>query len=118
MSDFLILTTLARGTSSHPRFMVADQFGRIWTAEAWSDNDENGLLFADLDELGRVCGEILVGQAAEKPVVRFLVSMEIEIRSEKKLAWIDVAVGGFEPFNCPWIITSTEAVLCRKEWPS
>jgi hypothetical protein len=94
MSDPRILTALAKGTSTHPRFMIADQFGRVWTGQAWSDDENNGLLFADLNELGSACREILLGQAAEKPVFRFLASMEVEIRSDKKPAWIDVAVWG------------------------
>jgi hypothetical protein len=29
MSAPLILTAFAKGTSAHPRFMIADQFGRV-----------------------------------------------------------------------------------------
>ena len=94
MSDPLILTALAKGTSAHPRFMIADQFGRVWTGKAWSDDENDGLLFADLSDLGPVCREILLGQAAEKPVFRFSATIEIEVRSDTKPTWIDVAVWG------------------------
>ena len=92
MSDPHVLTVLPKGTPAHPRFVIADQLGKVWTGDDWSDDDSSGLLFADLDALGPVCREILLGQAAEKPVSRFLASIEIEVRSDKKPEWAEVAV--------------------------
>jgi hypothetical protein len=92
MSDFLMLTTLAKGTSAHPRFVIADQFGRVWAGRAWSDNENDGLVFADLNELGGVCRELLLDEAGAKPVFRFSASMEIDVVSDKKPDWINVIV--------------------------
>jgi hypothetical protein len=91
MESPIVLTVLAKGTPAHPRFMIADQFNRVWTGEAWSDDENDGLLFADLSDLGPVCREILLGQAAEKPVFRFSATIEIEVRSDRKPDWAAVA---------------------------
>jgi hypothetical protein len=37
-----------------------------------------------------VCRKLLLGQAADKPVFRFLASIEIEVRSDKKPEWAEV----------------------------
>jgi hypothetical protein len=92
MESPLVLTVLAKGTPVHPRFVIANQFGRVWTGDDWSDAEEDGLLFAEPNDVGRVCQELLLAQAGEKPVFRFLASIEIEIRSDKKPDWAEVAV--------------------------
>jgi hypothetical protein len=91
MSNPHVLTILPKGTPAHPRFVIANQLGKVWTGQAWSAEEANGLLFADEDVVGRVCRELLLGQAAEKPVCRFTASIEIEIRSDKKPEWAAVA---------------------------
>jgi hypothetical protein len=92
MSDLLILTTLTKGTSSHPRFVIADQFGRVWTGKAWSGDENDGRLFADWNDLGDECRDILLAQAAAKPVFRFAASIEMEIRGDRKPDLIDLIV--------------------------
>jgi hypothetical protein len=92
MESPVVLTVLAKGTFAHPRFMVADQFGRVWTGTAWSNDENDGLLFADLNELGWTCRELLLDKAGAKPVFRFSASIEIDVLSDRKPDWIDVTI--------------------------
>jgi hypothetical protein len=92
MESPFALTVLRKGTPAHSRFMIADQCGRVWTGKTWSEDENDGLLFADLNELGWACREILLDEAGAKPVFRFSASIEIDVLSDEKPDWIDVIV--------------------------
>lgn len=91
MSNPHVLTVLPKGTPAHPRFMIANQLQQVWTGQTWSADEANGLLFADEDDVGLACRELLLAQAGNKPVFRFLASIEIEVHSDKKPEWAEVA---------------------------
>jgi hypothetical protein len=40
--------------------MIADPFGRVGTGKEWSDDEDNGVLFADTQDVGPVSGSVAV----------------------------------------------------------
>jgi hypothetical protein len=90
MESPFFLTVLPKGTPAHPRFVIANQLQQVWTGQTWSDEKGNGLLFAEPNDVGLACRELLLAQAGNKPVFRFLASIEIEVRSDKKPEWAEV----------------------------
>ena len=86
----LVLSLIPKGHPDHPRFLIANQDKQFWTGDGWSHVEDHGLLFADEREIGNVASKILTSHCGDKPVFRFSVPLEIEIRSDKPPAITDV----------------------------
>jgi len=81
MSNPFVLTVIPKGSPEHPRFVVANDLHMIWTGEAWSLDEGDGLLFADEAEVASAVRELLLGAYDGTPVVRFVAPLVIELRS-------------------------------------
>ena len=78
----LVLSLIARGQPNHARYVVANQLRQFWTGDGWSHDEDDGLLFADETDAAWACTEILTEHSKDKPVIRFVAPVEIEIRSD------------------------------------
>ena len=86
----LILSLIPKGHPDHPRYLIANQNQEFWTGHGWSYAEDDGLLFADEREIGNVAAKLLTAHCGDKPVFRFTVPLEIEIRSDGRPALSDV----------------------------
>lgn len=83
MPNPFVLTVIPKGSPQHPRFVIADQFSMVWTGDAWSPDETEGLLFADEDEVASAVRELLLGAYDDTPVVRFVAPLVVELRSHE-----------------------------------
>jgi hypothetical protein len=111
--------TLVRflGTCEHPRYMIGNLEGTIWTGKEWSGDSTDGLLFADLFEASRLCQELQRLQFENAPSVQyFVVPVRIEFRSngdvtsEELKEWLLTAA-------CIWMSCDSGQVRRRPVWP-
>ena len=62
--------------------MISDQQQRYWTGSDWSHKEDDGLLFSDENEAGRIGCQILGSHFKDVPVVRFTAPVEIDVRGK------------------------------------
>ena len=82
MENPLVLSIIPKDTPIHPRFVIGNQLAQVWTGEGWSNDEVDGLLFADESEIAEVVRELLLGAYEDKSVFRFVCPFQIEIRSD------------------------------------
>ncbi len=82
MFNPLILPLFPKGRPDHPRYVVTNQHRQFWMGNCWSQEECDGLLFADETDAGWARTEILTELAKGKLVVRFVAPLEEEIRSD------------------------------------
>ena len=82
MSDPLILSLISKGSPTHKRFLIANQFQEVFTGSGWSFDEDDGLLFSKNEEIGLVCSKLLKESTEGKNVYKFISQVEVEIRSD------------------------------------
>jgi hypothetical protein len=90
MSDPLVLSLISKGSPTHRRFLIANQFQQVYTGDDWSFDEDDGLLFSKNEELGIVCNKLLKESTEGKTVFKFTAPVEVEIRSDEVPCILDL----------------------------
>jgi len=113
MSNNPILSLVPKGHPDHPRFLIANQHCQFWTGNDWSHDEEDGLLFVDEGNAGRVCTEILNESFRDKPVYRFTAPVQVEFRGDRQpdleefRLWLIRAVRLYADYQVPGLSDGT-----------
>ena len=108
-----VLSLIPKGCPDHPRFLIADQRQRIWTGNGWSEDENDGLLFASEKDAGQVAFEILSEATKNKPCFKFVAPVEIEVRSDEPpdmmalMIWLMKAARLFVDYRQPGLPDAT-----------
>lgn len=82
MSNPLVLSVIPKGNPNHRRFMLSNQLKQVWNGTDWSFDESKALLFANENELGKACEQILKESLHDKTVFRFTAPVTVEVLSD------------------------------------
>lgn len=87
----VVLSLINKGTPDHPRFLISDQFMRFYDGEAWTENEEKGLLYADSNEACKEMQRLLAVDYEGLPVRRFRAPIYLDLYAASDIPIHEVA---------------------------
>lgn len=119
----VILSVHRRGLPEFERFVISDQFLRVWTGNGWSLDQNDAELFADRNKAVWTVRQLLMIDFEGKPVHRFRAPVYLDLYADERISVRDVQA---------WLIKVSKLLidspkhgngplqgtlgLCRIEW--
>lgn len=75
----LALSTIPKGTSEQPRFILANHGKEYWTGEGWSESVSDAILFHSEDEVAQICTTLNRLENMGEPTAKFVAPVEVEV---------------------------------------
>jgi hypothetical protein len=86
----IILSVHQTGTPQFPRWMVGDQFNRLWTGEGWADDEAKALRFASSNEACHEVQRLLLLNYTQLPHKRYRAPVYIDLFCDHDLSEIEI----------------------------
>lgn len=87
---FMILSVHRTGTPQFPRYVIGDQFNRVWSGDGWSENERDGLLYGDSPEACLEVQRLLQLEYTDKPVRRFRAPVYLDLYADEPLPTVQI----------------------------
>jgi len=83
----LVLSVVAAGNTSWPRYRICDGFNRYWAGTHWSEpgDEETGLLYANSNEACHEVQRLLMLEYMDRPCRTFEAPVTIRLFSNEKI---------------------------------
>ena len=75
----VVLSLVSVGTPLFPRYMLSDKHGRVWTGADWTEDEEDGLLYACINSAGRAIQELLKKHCSHKNLTRYVAPIYLDL---------------------------------------
>lgn len=84
---------LTKGPPDHPRWMISDQWGRVWNDKTTTfvDDAKKGTLYEDFAEAAWALHGLLIDEYKDKAVREFVVPIKLKVYSDTPLTKEQVA---------------------------
>lgn len=75
----VVLSLAPTGSNEFPRYRIHDQFLRYWTGENWSDSEEDGTVYEDVNAACTEMQRLLMLEYMDKKVRRYKAPIYLEL---------------------------------------